>query len=162
VPNIESAVRCFNGEGVEAVLHCGDFVAPFALLPFKKLNCGRFFAVFGNNDGEVNGINAIASGNGWTIEKMPLELELAGKRIAVIHEPDPLEKMANSGKYDLILYGHTHMQKVERVNGCTVINPGEGGGWLSGIATFAVLDLNTMDVETRIIGEKGDSLTLDG
>jgi hypothetical protein len=47
---------------------------------------------------------------------------------------------------DAIVYGHTHDVDV-RLGHPLVINPGEAGGWLTGKATMALLDLETMTVE---------------
>ena len=47
---VEAAVSLFEREGVDAVVHCGDFVAPFSVTPFDA-DFG-FHAVRGNNDGE--------------------------------------------------------------------------------------------------------------
>jgi len=68
-----------------------------------------------------------------------------------MHEPACLEALAAGGKVDVIIYGHTHEIDV-RTGRTLVINPGEGGGWLSGRATAAILDLATMKVEVEEIG----------
>ena len=162
VPNIKSAIRYFNSAGVETLLHCGDFVAPFALLPLRELVCKKLYLVFGNNDGEVKGIKELAAENGWQLGRPPMELELGGKKIVLLHEPDPLKALRENGKHDLICYGHTHRPTVEKENGRLVINPGEGGGWTSGRATFAIADLKTMEAEILVIGKSGDSISLDG
>jgi hypothetical protein len=162
VPNIQSAVGYFNLAGIQALLHCGDFVAPFALMPLKELECKKLYLVFGNNDGEVKGIEGLAAEHRWTIARPPMELELYGRKIALLHEPDPLKNFREKGEHHLIVYGHTHRPLVEKGNGRLVINPGEGGGWTTGTPTFAVADLETMEAEILTIGKTGDSLSLDG
>ena len=155
VPKIEAAVGYFNRAGVDAVLHCGDFVAPFALLPFKEL-LPKLYLVYGNNDGEKKGLRALAAANGWTLGNMPMEVELGGKKIAMLHEPDRLEDMRRAGRHDLIVYGHTHKPRASHDGGRLALNPGEGGGWLSGKATLAVVDLETMAVTFHEIGQSGE------
>ena len=162
VPTIKSAVSYFNSLAVGAVLHCGDFVSPFSLLPFKKLECEKFYLVFGNNDGEKEGIHELAQENGWTIGKPPMEVELYGKKIVMLHQPDALKSLRASGKHQVIAYGHTHRPVVEKQNGSLIINPGESGGWTSGRETLAIADLETMEAEIRSIERVGDSLSLDG
>jgi len=53
---VEAAVTLFEREGVDAVVHCGDFVAPFSVTPFDvggDSDAGfDFYAARGNNDGE--------------------------------------------------------------------------------------------------------------
>ena len=161
VPNVQSAVRYFNSIGVEAVLHCGDFVSPFSLFPFTELKCEKLYMVFGNNDGEKRGIKELAQANRWIIGKPPMELEIHGKKIVMLHEPDALKNLRGGDRH-VIVYGHTHRPVVEKENGRLIINPGEGGGWTSGRPTLAVADLETMEAEIRAIEKTGDSLPLDG
>ena len=61
LPKIERAVRFFNKEKVDFVLHAGDFIAPFAVSKLKGLTCS-WLGVFGNNDGEKNGLSGISEG----------------------------------------------------------------------------------------------------
>lgn len=53
--NILKAVTIINKRNVEAIIHCGDYVAPFVKKWFNELNSPikkNFYGVFGNNDGE--------------------------------------------------------------------------------------------------------------
>ena len=52
---IGKAVELFNQRGVSRVFHAGDFIAPFTVIDFSKLNC-EMTMVFGNNDGERIGL----------------------------------------------------------------------------------------------------------
>lgn len=63
-----------------------------------------------------------------------------------MHQPKFLKALIASGKYDLIIYGHTHKVDI-REGQPLVINPGECGGWLTGRRTVAIVDLETMKVE---------------
>ncbi len=152
VPKIEAAIRHFNNTGVGAVLHCGDFVAPFALLPFRELK-PKLYLVYGNNDGEKKGLRALAAEHGWTLGDMPMEVELAGRKIVMLHEPDRVEGLRRAARHDVILYGHTHRPRASHEGGRLTLNPGEGGGWLSGKATVAVVDLETLTAEFHEIGD---------
>ena len=55
VPAVERAVEIFEGEGegVDAVIHCGDVIAPPVVGLFEGL---EVHAVLGNNDGDVDAI----------------------------------------------------------------------------------------------------------
>ena len=65
-------------------------------------------------------------------------VELAGKRIALCHEPHFFPKMLGQ-KPDIIFYGHTHKPWLEVRDGVQLVNPGTLGG--SGTpSTFAVWD----------------------
>jgi putative phosphoesterase len=84
---------------VELALHAGDYVAPFVVNELQRLPC-RVLGIFGNNDGERVGLTRRLSEIGQ-VQVQPLFLELEGCRIAMVHEPEPVEAFARSGLYDL-------------------------------------------------------------
>jgi predicted phosphodiesterase len=53
------------------------------------------------------------------------ELEIGGRKVALIHYPEPARRIAQSGQFDLVCYGHNHLQNWERIGDCQLINPGE-------------------------------------
>ena len=61
-----------------------------------------------------------------------------------------MDELSASHKADVIIYGHTHEIDI-RKGETLIINPGEGGGWLTGRATAVLLDLTTMDIEIEEI-----------
>lgn len=136
-----AAVEWCNEKGVDYVLHAGDLVAPFVTRALKNLTA-PYIIVFGNNDGERHGLSVMFKDK---IFEPPYELELDGKKIAMLHEPDPLESV-DKEKYDLILYGHTHAVDIQ-LGKPIIVNPGELCGWLSGRATMALWDTITMNIE---------------
>ena len=152
--NILQAVSIINERKINAVIHCGDYVAPFVKRWFDKLDDPikkNFFGVFGNNDGDrlflkqnLGQICQLAqNGNEWIIE-------LGGKRIFVSHMPkqETLEALATSNKFDIILSGHTHIIRNKKYdNGVLVVNPGELCGYLTGKSTFAIIDTEKLEVE---------------
>ena len=140
IPYIEKAIEIFNQEDLAAVLHCGDFVSPFAILPFKKLN-SPFYAVFGNNDGEKHGLTKLFKDNGWTLNQRPWTFSLDGKKITMLHEPARLEDQLAGNSPDLLVFGHTHEKYMEMRGNALVVNPGEGCGWVKGLGSVSVVDL---------------------
>lgn len=141
LPKIEKAVGVFNRKKVSLVLHAGDYVAPFSVLPFKKLNCD-YLGVFGNNDGEREGLISISEGR---IREGPIDLERDSKRIIVVHD---LNKLDLKNKiYDFVIYGHIHKPEIMRKSTHLFINPGECSGWLTKRSTIAILDLSNLSVE---------------
>jgi putative phosphoesterase len=68
-----------------------------------------------------------------------------------MHEPSCLDQLSKGNQADVIIYGHTHDVDV-RKGQTLIINPGEGGGWLRGRSTLAVLNLTTMEVTIEEIG----------
>lgn len=152
--NILKAVSIMNERNVEALIHCGDYIAPFVKKWFDGLNDiikENFYGVFGNNDGEITYIREVL-GQICKFTENGLEhiLELRGKKIFVAHFPRPetIEALANSGKFDIILSGHTHNVVNEKKDtGVLVINPGEACGYLTGKATFVIIDTEIMEAE---------------
>jgi len=141
---LRGALKRFRARGAELVLHAGDFVSPFMALPFKEAGL-KVIGVFGNNDGDKLYLRERFSQTG-ELNFGPHELELSGRRILLMHEPRALSALAASGHYDLIVYGHTHEVDL-REGPPLILNPGECGGWLSGRATCALVDLDTLRAE---------------
>ncbi len=142
IGNLKKAMDVFRDQGVEQVLHAGDLVSPFVVDAMKPAGL-PVTAVLGNNEGELLLLEKRMTEIG-SIRKGPLELTLAGRKIALMHEPVYIEALKQSGKFDLIIYGHFHVVSLEQ-GPCIVINPGECCGYLTGKATVAVADLKTME-----------------
>ncbi len=150
--NILKAVSIINERNIDALIHCGDYIAPFVKKWFDGLNDNiikNFFGVFGNNDGERI---FLKQNLGQICDIVGLELikEFEGKRIFAAHmlKQETIDALMNSGKFDIILSGHTHeIVKKKNDNGVLVVNPGEACGYLTGKATFAIIDTNKMDIE---------------
>ena len=140
LPKIKRALELFDEVRVGAILHAGDFVAPFALQPF--LNAGvPFLGVLGNNDGERDGLLKLCA----TLYESPHRFELGGRTIVIAHEAKDLEPKLSEGA-ELCIFGHTHQPEIRR-DGILTVNPGECGGWLEGESTVAILDLDAMHAE---------------
>ncbi len=118
----QSAVETFENHGVDAVLHCGDVVAPFTAAVFDR--DFAFYAVRGNNDGEWGLADAISE-FGTYLGEMG-ELTLAGADFAVYHgTAEPIvDALLASGAYDYVCRGHTHERVIEEHDGTTHCNPG--------------------------------------
>ncbi|MFX1304678.1 MAG: metallophosphoesterase [Promethearchaeota archaeon] len=152
--NILKAVSIINERNVDVLIHCGDYVAPFVKKWFDGLNESikkKFYGVFGNNDGEKlflkQNLGQICE---FAQNGNELIMELGGKRIFASHMPrqETIDALANSGRFDIILSGHTHSLSNKKLdNGVLVINPGEVCGYLTGKATFAIIDIEKMESE---------------
>ena len=134
LPTIDAAMKLFDRRGVEAVIHAGDFVAPFAV---RRLLCyrGPLHVVYGNNDGERKGLKELMP----QVVDGPLWVTLGGKTILVHHFIDWC-KPKDVEQSDIIITGHTH-EVVNRMEGGKLfLNPGECCGWVTGRCTAAILD----------------------
>lgn len=147
MPKIASARSLFVQERVEAILHAGDFVAPFALKALTQPGI-PLIGVFGNNDGERTGLRKLCD----ALYEPPHRLELGGRVIVLAHDPKGLENEPPEG-VDLIVQGHTHWPSIEEGTPLAV-NPGEAGGWLTGRCTVAIVDLAGMRAEIRDLGSQ--------
>jgi len=136
------AVSVFNDAEVSLVCHAGDLISPFTSRQLKNLNMD-FIAVYGNNDGEKFGLfQAFPS----QIYRAPHLIAFHQKKILLLHEPDQLEALKASGRYDCIIYGHTHEVDIQ-AGRTLVINPGECGGWVNGKRTVAIWNLESNEVD---------------
>jgi putative phosphoesterase len=142
LPRVREAVRLFNDSGCDLVIHAGDFVAPFAVDELRNLRA-PVKAVYGNCDGEKTGLALAFQGVG-EIGNGPLAFTHAGLRFVVYHLDTSAAAQAASGKYDVVVFGHTHRPLVESRDGVLIINPGEAGGWLQGKSTVVLLDPPSM------------------
>ena len=148
---IKKAVEIFNREKVELVLHAGDFVSPFTALGFKNLNC-PLYGVFGNNDGDKLYLQVKFKGIG-EICPVPYEANIDHRNIIMLHKEKLINNLAESQKYEVIIYGHTHRTDLRKIGKTLIVNPGECGGWLTGKSTIALLDLENL--EAKIVELEG-------
>ena len=140
VPAIKKAVEYFNKSSIGIVIHAGDYVAPFSVKEFLRLKA-KLIGVFGNNDGEKQGINNLHK----EIYDAPHLFNIDGKKFLVAHSLENLNPQLEKDA-DIIIFAHTHEPRI-RKNGKIYINPGECGGWLNGKSTIAILDTETRGVE---------------
>ncbi len=120
---IKKAVKVFKEKNIEFGVHCGDIISPPMLEYFKDL---KMKFVFGNNDGERNGLNNKAKELGFEEVKDEKEFEYKDKKFYVYHgtKLNILEAAIKSNKYDYVLTGHTHIKRDEKTGKTRVINPG--------------------------------------
>lgn len=146
---ILKAVDHFNLEQVEWVFHCGDWVSPFILYFFQRLEA-PLRGVFGNNDGDK--FRHLAFKSKWNLdleyEDHFLEITLDSKHIAVFHGDYPgiVEALVTSEKYDAVFHGHTHQRVNEHIGKTLSLNPGslmeKSSSTVKG-ASIAVYDTTT-------------------
>jgi uncharacterized protein len=105
---------------VDLILHAGD-VGPADIL-IELATIAPVHAVLGNTD--PHELRARAQ------EEVRLVLE--GSRLVLVHghrlvSPTAQLLRAAYADADIIVYGHTHRQRVDEVDGCIIINPGAAG-----------------------------------
>jgi putative phosphoesterase len=145
VDAVKRAVRFFNSTACELVVHAGDFVAPFAARELEHLSC-PVKAVFGNCDGEKNGLRKVIQTFG-EIKEAPFGFSFSELKFLVTHVHASVDRYASSGQYDVVIFGHTHKAEIRRMSDVFLINPGETGKWLSGISSVVLFDPTTKDAK---------------
>ncbi len=132
----------------DVVLHCGDLIAPFMMIRLIKGAGGNpVHVVWGNNDGDKRLLSQVAaSAENVHLHGEFAEIELGGLRVAMNHYPRIARALAESGRYDLVCYGHDHTAHQEWVGETLLLNPGELMG-MKGKSTFAILESTSRVVE---------------
>ena len=143
IPLVKKAIEIFNEKRVGYVIHAGDYTSPFTLKLFKELQC-KYIGIFGNNDGDKLLLLESAEGN---IRNQPHIFTLRDRKIVVMHEHHVVDALADSGHFDLVIYGHTHKADVRKVKNTLVVNPGEVSTYLYGKSTVALVDLEKLEAE---------------
>jgi len=150
-PNFKKAIDWTKKEKIQTILHCGDISSQETIDQAKKLFEEPSFV----KASEGQGIK-FAKGNADYDLELPekIDLELGGKRISFCHFPDIAKKSAQSGKFDVVFYGHTHRPWDERMPSgrgeCHMINPGELAGQFYK-PSFAVYDTENGKLELKIL-----------
>lgn len=154
LPTFRQALAMFQRLKVGAILHAGDYVAPFAaklLTDPELVGDTPVFCIYGNNDGERAGLKQVLP----QIADGPLRMELptasGQSRIVVMHHFIDWLKPADLVGADVVISGHNHEASSElkdmpsHLSGKQLLlNPGECCGWITERCTCAVLDLDTL------------------
>lgn len=130
-------------KGIKTIFFCGDLAAPSMLIKMIEEFEGKMYFVYGNvADRETEKEFASKSENVEHFGDLA-EFELEGKKIALIHFPDKAKKLAESGKYDLVCFGHSHTKLFEKIGETYLLNPGTAGGMFQ-YPSYALFDLKNM------------------
>jgi len=140
---IARVVELFNSRGVSLAIHAGDVISPFTVEIFSGLKC-PMEGVYGNNDGDRLLLRERYDG---AFHPQPRILSLDGRSAVVVHEHHLVEFLAASGRFDLVVYGHTHTPDVRTVGGTLIVNPGKAARLHKGRATAAILDTERMEAQ---------------
>ncbi len=153
IPLLDYAVAEARDRGAEAVVHCGDVVAPSTLKCLKKHHLPTH-VIHGNNTGDLFTLGQMANDPENIIRYYGMDagLELGGKKIFLVHYPHYARAMAATGDWELVCCGHSHKVKLEEIpnirGGVTLlVNPGTVGGVGGSPATYVMADLATMSFE---------------
>jgi len=142
----EKVIRKIVEKKINFIFHLGDIIAPFTLRKIKELYSGKLIAVFGNNDGEKQGLYETAKKLNFEIHEPPIIYPIKDKKFMLYHIY-PQDYFAEIKGIDFLLFGHWHKVIHVRKENTIFLNPGEVCGYLEGKKTFAIIDLKTKEVE---------------
>ena len=137
------AVRLFREHDVQAIIHCGDIGSCEVVRAFQGIET---HFVLGNMDGENATLRLAAEETGNQLHGWFGSMERAGKRIAFAHGHLPqFEQEMESGNWDLLCFGHTHVASLQMHGSTMLLNP--GAFKMVPHPTIAIVTLPEMTVE---------------
>ena len=146
IKNIENIINIFNKEKVDLVIHTGDISKAETLRLFSELSC-PMAGVFGNNDRTEKGLKEICYEYGFNFQNPPLSLTLENKKIAVFHEPELIDNYIEENiDVQLIIHGHTHRYREEKLGNIKYFNPGESAGFQAGKNAIGLINMRNLEI----------------
>ncbi|HYC36050.1 MAG TPA: metallophosphoesterase family protein [Usitatibacter sp.] len=150
------AVHDAKALGAEAVIHCGDLIGAQTIKP--ALAAGLpVHAIHGNNLGDPQAMffQSRMSNGQLQYYGPDAKLELAGRKVFLVHYDHYGYAFACTGEWDLVCCGHSHKaeaRQVANVKGGTswLVNPGTVAA-LAAPATWVLADLATMRFEVKTL-----------
>jgi putative phosphoesterase len=131
---LEHAVEDALARGAQAVLHCGDVVAPTTLRVLKKFDL-PVHVIHGNNTGDLFAMHQLMHEPDSPVRYhgQDAAIHLAGRSIFLVHYPHYANALALTGDYDIVCCGHDHRASIREIanikGGSTwLLNPGTVGG----------------------------------
>jgi len=117
------AVQLFREQNVETVIHCGDIGGGAVVRAFQGLDT---HFVLGNMDGDSDSLRLAAEETGNVLHGWFGSMERSGKRIAFLHghRSVSFEQELESGNWDLLCFGHTHVASLQMHGSTMLLNPG--------------------------------------
>jgi putative phosphoesterase len=145
---VARALELLRERGVTMLLHCGDIDDTATVSLFRGLDA---HFVFGNCDLERDALRLAMAEAGVKLHEPWGSLELAGRKLAFLHGDDTplLRAVLQSGHYDYLFHGHTHVPRDERIGPTRVINP--GALQRANPKRCIVLDLVSGEVEAVVV-----------
>jgi uncharacterized protein len=143
-----AGIATLRAAGAQFLIHCGD-VGGEGILDLLAGNRCAF--VWGNNDYDRASLNRYAKEIGLQPGGDFVELEFAGKKIAVTHGDNPRlirNVTAEDSGYDYLLLGHSHIPSDHRAGRLRIVNP--GALYRAAKKTVALIDLKS-DVVRHLI-----------
>lgn len=112
-------------QDADLLICCGDLCSPFVVGLMAAGFRNPIHIVEGNNEGDWRRMSQVAGKHSHVqLHGEFFQEEFDGKRIAVNHYPDIALPIAESGRYDIVCYGHNHLFAIEQRGNTLTLNPG--------------------------------------
>lgn len=151
---LNAAVAEAKTLGAEAVVHCGDIVAPSTLRTLRRHKL-PIHAIHGNNTGDMFHLARLGQEAETFVHYygQDADIELGGRRFFLVHYPHYAYALACTGDWDVVCCGHDHVAEVKAVSNIkggktAMVNPGTVGG-VGAPATYVIADLQRMSFDIR-------------
>lgn len=149
---LDAAVKDAKTRGAEAVLHCGDIVAPTTLRVLNPIGL-PVHVIHGNNTGDLFSMSRLSYNEDSVVQYHGQDagIDLHGKKIFMVHYPHYAEAMGTTGDWDIVCCGHDHKASIKEIKNVKdsitlYINPGTVGG-VGAAPTYIIGDLEKMQFE---------------
>ncbi len=153
VANLKKAADYIKKEKIKTIIHCGDIFKPETIKEGLKGFEGKIHLIFSPADADfskiprdsfrdIKGVKVCEEFGEIKIKKGPL--------IAFCHFPEIVGKLAQTQKYNLIFFGHTHQPWESRIGKSRLVNPGNLAG-LFYKATFATYETKNDKLELILL-----------
>jgi len=154
---LAQAVREAKAQGAEGAIHCGDLIGAQSLKPALALGL-PVHLIHGNNVGDPQALHHLARASGGLLHYHGADarIEIAGRRVFLVHYDHYGYAIACTGDWELVCCGHSHQAEVRQVANVKgsqtwLVNPGTVAG-LAAPATWVLGDLATMHFEVHELG----------
>lgn len=127
--NLLTALALASQEGCEHLLFMGDMVEPETFRTLRRECPWPIDLVFGNNEIQRGDFLLMARTFARTTHHGDVgDIQLDGRRIGITHYPVRARALAESGRFDAVFFGHTHVAEQCLAGSCLLANPGELAG----------------------------------
>ncbi len=151
LPKFKKVIDYLEKEGISFIIHCGDIANPDTLEKALENFSGKCRAVLGNADNIYQyDLEDYQSPPKIEVFERKGEVELSNKKMAFTHYPWVAKKLAKSGEYDIVFYGHTHRPWQKKIGECQAVNPGNVAGIIFR-PSFAIYDIEEEKLELKFL-----------
>jgi putative phosphoesterase len=146
---MKAAIDVLREHHAEFFIHCGDVGGEAVIDQLAGLPAAF---IWGNNDWDRKSLERYAQSLKISCHGAMADLELGGKKLAVIHGDDFALKarLLQDQQHDYLLQGHTHYRQDERVGKTRIINP--GALYRAREKSVALLDTVTDKLRFLVVG----------